>query len=217
MNADRQQAMQAHRCNDRYLPGIRLPANIKCLSDLGLGVEPGTVYLLVVPSHAFRTTLRMLRSAIEERSIEPATVTLLWGTKGMETESGFLMSQVIDEVWDDSSRQGVLSGPSFAGEVARGLPTALTLAATGDALAQEMADCFRQDTVRIYHHTDLLGVQLGGTIKNVMAIATGISDGLGLGANARAALMTRGLAELMRLGRRLGGRTGHFHGTGRYG
>ena len=137
---------------------------------------------------------------------------ICWGTKGFEPDSSLLLSDVFEQVMDENAVPAVVSGPSFAGEVARGLPSALTVAAANDEDASAVAAWFRDARTRVYTSTDLRGVQLGGAIKNVMAIAAGISDGLGFGANARAALITRGLTELARLGEALGGRPETFMG-----
>jgi glycerol-3-phosphate dehydrogenase (NAD(P)+) len=148
----------------------------------------------------FRATLEAL-----ETHAAPTAI-LAWATKGLEPASGRPLSQVATEVLDHERAYGVISGPTFAREVAQGLPTAITAAARDAATAEAIAQWLRNDRVRVYTSTDVLGVQLGGAIKNVLAIATGISDGLGLGANARAALITRGLAEMRRLIEALGGR-----------
>jgi len=137
---------------------------------------------------------------------------ICWGTKGFESGTGLLLSEVFDQVLGHTAQPAVLSGPSFATEVAQRLPTALTVAARNETVADTVASWFRDNRTRVYTSTDLSGVQLGGAIKNVMAIAAGISDGLGFGANARAALITRGLTEMSRLGIVLGGQVETFMG-----
>jgi glycerol-3-phosphate dehydrogenase (NAD(P)+) len=200
------QHMAAERCNQRYLPDVTLHDNIEVFNDFDAAVADVSRFLAVVPSHAFPDTLARLHAA------NPADKTLVWGTKGLAPGGGRLLSEVAHELLGDTTRLAVISGPSFAGEVARGLPSALTVAAADIASAEAVASWFRSDRMRIYSSDDLPGVQLGGAIKNVMAIATGISDGLGLGANSRAALITRGLAEMTRLGQALGGRMETFMG-----
>jgi glycerol-3-phosphate dehydrogenase (NAD(P)+) len=141
-----------------------------------------------------------------------ADAIVAWATKGLEPGTGKLLSQAAAEVLGGTGELGVISGPSFAREVAMGLPTALTVAAEREETAQVIAQWLRNSRLRVYTSGDMAGVQLGGAIKNVIAIAAGISDGLGFGANARAALITRGLAELTRLGVAMGGRPETFMG-----
>lgn len=197
------------RCNQRYLPEVGFPENLQIEATLSRLVNPQLNFLVAVPSHAFHATLLLLRQAIEQSGKRPSEATIIWGTKGFDPQNGDLLSDVVLQVFPQIKAFGSISGPSFAGETAQGLPTALTLAA---AYPQALADCFRTPTTRVYYSTDLIGVQAGGAVKNVMAIATGISDGLGYGANARAALITRGLAELKRLGMALGGVAETFNG-----
>lgn len=195
------QARLAHeRENARYLPGIHFPENLHIREDLIEAVEEASQLLLVVPSHAFRATLEAIKPRLPKETI------LAWATKGLEPATGHLLSQVATNVLGEDRALGVISGPTFAKEVAQGLPTAVTVAAHTNATAEAIAAWLRSDRVRVYTSTDLVGVELGGAIKNVLAIATGISDGLGLGANARAALITRGLAEMRRLTEALGGK-----------
>lgn len=195
------QAQLAHaRENARYLPGVHFPDNLVIREDLPTLAPEVAHLLVVVPSHAFRATLEVLRPHL------PAEAIVAWATKGLEPATGRLLSQVAADVLGDRQPLGVISGPTFAKEVAQGLPTAVTVAARDLAAAEAIAEWLRSDRVRVYTSTDVVGVELGGAIKNVLAIATGISDGLGFGANARAALITRGLAEMRRLCEALGGR-----------
>lgn len=195
------QARLAHeRENVRYLAGVRFPENLVIREDLLETAAEAAHLLLVVPSHAFRATLEALKSRI------PAQAIVAWATKGLEPATGQLLSQVATDVLGKDRALGAISGPTFAKEVAQGLPTAVTVAARDAVTAETIATWLRSDRVRVYTSTDLVGVELGGAIKNVLAIATGISDGLGLGANARAALITRGLAEMRRLTEALGGK-----------
>lgn len=199
-DAARQANLARERENTRYLPGVRFPENLSIREDLLETAEEATHLLLVVPSHAFRATLEALKSRL------PAKAIVAWATKGLEPATGRLLSQVAADVLGKGRAFGAISGPTFAKEVAHGLPTAVTVAAHDAATAEAIAAWLRSDRVRAYTSTDLVGVELGGAIKNVLAIATGISDGLGLGANARAALITRGLAEMRRLIEALGGK-----------
>lgn len=194
------------RENAVFLPGIRLPENLTVTADLRQLAASQRQFLVAVPSHAFRATLRALKPHVT------ADTVLAWATKGLEPGSGKLLSDVVAEELPGLRASGVVSGPTFAREVALHLPTALTVASTAPAVAEHIAGWLRNERIRVYTSTDVAGVQLGGAIKNVMAIAAGISDGLGFGANARAALVTRGLAELTRLGTALGGRAETFMG-----
>ncbi len=194
------------RENAQHLPGIRFPDHLEVCDDLAAVVRSETCFIIAVPSHAFRATLVAMKPHLAR------TALVAWATKGLEPGSQRLLSSVFDEVLDADIGHGAISGPSFAVEVARGLPTALTVAAVNIDWAEAIAAWLRNDHMRVYTSQDLTGVQLGGAIKNVIAIAAGISDGLGYGANARAALITRGLAEITRLGVALGGRLETFMG-----
>jgi len=198
--------LRVARENATYLPGFRFPDNLTVSEELDQ-LTRNTAHLLVaVPSHAFRSTLAGLAGALRADGV------IAWATKGFEPGSGKLLSVVRDEVLGERGQFAVISGPTFAIEVAKALPTACTAAASTTDVAERVAGWLRNDRMRVYTTTDVAGVQLGGAIKNVMAIAAGISDGLGFGANARAALITRGLAELARLGVALGGRAETFMG-----
>ena len=194
------------RENAHYLPGIHFPDSLHIEANLARLAGTAQQFLLAVPSHAFRATLKALKPHLDSGA------TLAWATKGLEPGSGKLLSAVLAEELPALRAYGVVSGPSFAREVALNLPTALTVASSDTAVAERIAQWLRNERVRVYTSTDVTGVQLGGAIKNVIAIAAGISDGLGFGANARAALVTRGLAELARLGTALGGRAETFMG-----
>ena len=193
------------RSNQRYLPDIPFPERLTPTADIDQLALTCRHFLLAVPSPAFRLTLQQLRPRAEIDA-------LVWATKGLEPGTGKLMSQVVEEELGTETPAAVISGPTFAREVAQNLPSALTAAATEQWLAEMVAGWLHNARVRVYTSDDLAGVQLGGAIKNVMAIAAGISDGLGFGANARAALITRGLAELTRLGVAMGGRQETFMG-----
>ena len=201
------QAMAKSQSNEAYLPGIPLEPRITPSDNFEEAANASRL-VLAVPSHAFRAVLTQLK----EHLPRDKRCYICWGTKGFEPDSSLLLSDVFEQVMDENAVPAVVSGPSFAGEVARGLPSALTVASANDDDASAVAAWFRDARTRVYTSTDLRGVQLGGAIKNVMAIAAGISDGLGFGANARAALITRGLTELARLGEALGGRPETFMG-----
>ena len=197
---DAMQSMADRRENSRYLPGIPIPDLITPTADFDRATSGASNILLVVPSHSFPSILQRLA---HNRSEE---MTLVWGSKGLAPGSGLLLSELVQSMLGDRVTPAVISGPSFAAEIAKGLPAALTVGAKQLDVAEDVAGWFRNERVRIYPSDDLAGVQLGGAIKNIMAIATGISDGLRLGANSRAALITRGLAEMNRLALALGGR-----------
>lgn len=205
-DAARQARLEHERQNSVYLPGIPFPANLHVRDALAEVAKSSSRFLVAVPSHAFHATLAALKPLLSAGTV------LAWATKGLEPGSGKLLSQVAQEVLDDERPRAVISGPTFAREVALGLPTALAVASESESVAEEVASWLRNDRVRVYTSSDVAGVQLGGAIKNVMAIAAGISDGLGFGANARAALITRGLAELTRLGIAMGGQKETFMG-----
>lgn len=199
-DAARQAQLAHERENTRYLPGVRFPEDLLIREDLLATVEAAGHVLLAAPSHAFRATLEAIKDRLA------ADAVLAWASKGLEPATGRLLSQVATEVLGEKRAIGLISGPTFAKEVAHGLPTAVAVAARDVTSAETIASWLRNERVRVYTGCDLVGVELGGAVKNVLAIATGISDGLGLGANARAALITRGLAEMRRLTEALGGK-----------
>jgi len=194
------------RENRRYLPGIAFPDRLTVGADLAATLTGVDLALVVVPSHAYRATLERVRSHL------PVTAGLAWATKGLEPGSGRFLHEVTAEVLGETWPAAAISGPSFAGEVAQGLPTAVTVAAREVQHARRVATVLHGSNLRAYTSTDVIGVELGGAIKNVLAIAAGIADGLGFGANARAALITRGLAEMVRLGLAAGGQRETFMG-----
>ena len=198
-------AMRRSRCNERYLPDAAFPEVLQIALDLDAALEDGGDVLIAVPSHAFRGTLEHLKPRLRGHS------RIAWATKGFEAGSGLLPHQVIAEVL--GARAGaVLSGPTFAREVGAGLPTAMTIASRDDAFARDLAERLSGPRFRAYLQSDLMGVEVGGAVKNVIAIGCGIADGMGFGANTRVALITRGLAEMMRLGVRLGAARDTFMG-----
>lgn len=183
------------RRNERYLPGIELPASLRVSADFTESVAGAALALAATPVAGLREVSRRLGTAAP----------VIWLCKGFEEGSGALPHQIVEQTLGAHARCGALSGPSFAQEVAHNLPCALTLAARDAAFARQAASLLHGGRLRVYYSSDLVGVEVGGAVKNVMAIAAGISDGLGLGLNARAALITRGLAEITRLGAALGG------------
>ena len=192
-------AMSSTRINERYLPGRAFPEGLVIAADLPALLSSADLALVAVTTAGLRETLEKIKSA---RQGLPA----IWLCKGFEKGSAKLPHQICDEVLGSDVDCGVLSGPSFADEVARGLPTAVTLASRRAGFARDAARALHGPTFRVYSSDDLTGVEVAGAVKNVMAIAAGMSDGLRCGLNARAALITRGLAEITRLGVALGGR-----------
>jgi glycerol-3-phosphate dehydrogenase (NAD(P)+) len=199
-DAEQIEAMRATRYNLHYLPDILLPANIELSTDFPAALAAAELVIIAVPTAALRPTLHELVRLSRQFSV-------LWVCKGFEAETAKLPHQVASEVLPEGFKYGVLSGPSFAQEVARGFPTALTLASADEEFARSTAQALHHAYLRVYASTDMVGVEVGGAVKNVLAIAAGICDGMGLGHNARAALLTRGLAEITRLGLKLGGRS----------
>jgi glycerol-3-phosphate dehydrogenase (NAD(P)+) len=199
------QALRRDRENKAFLPGVPLPQKVEPETELAQALAGVDEVLVVVPSHAFRAVLSQLCGLVDHR---PG---ISWATKGFEPGSQRLLSEVAAELLPQSDL-AVLSGPTFAGEVARGLPTAITVAASTERHALRLANLLHAPWFRAYTSDDLIGVQVGGASKNVLAIAAGIADGLGFGANTRAALITRGLTEIMRLGIQLGGKPETFMG-----
>lgn len=198
-------AMQRARCNERYLPDAAFPPALAVCGELASTLDGVRDALIAVPSHAFRATLEQVADYLK-----PET-RIAWATKGFEISSGLLPHQVAGEILGD--RPGaVLSGPTFAREVGAGLPTAMTVASRDAAFAKELASRLTGPNFRAYMQTDIMGVEVGGAVKNVIAIGSGIADGMGFGANTRVALITRGLAEMMRLGVRLGASRETFMG-----
>ena len=192
------------RTNRQFLPGFSLPESLKLTSDFNVAVK-ADLALIVVPTAGLRETLRAIVSCGK-------AIPIIWGGKGFEAESAKLPHQIVLEEYEKVAPYGVLSGPSFAQEVAQGLPAALTLASRDEEFSKNTAAQIHSSRLRVYSSNDTIGVETGGAIKNVITIAAGISDGMGLGHNARAALITRGLAEISRLGIKLGGRMETFMG-----
>jgi glycerol-3-phosphate dehydrogenase (NAD(P)+) len=205
---DREQmaSMVGEGRNRRYLPEHEFPADLELSADLDAAAAGTRFALLVVPSHAFNELCRDLASR------GAALRGLIWATKGFEPGSGRLLHEVAADAIAGALPTAVLSGPTFANEIARGLPAAVTCASTEIRFADQVAELFRNDHFRVYTSTDIVGVEIGGAVKNVLAVAAGIADGLGFGANTRAALITRGLREIMRFGSAMGGQPESFMG-----
>jgi len=205
-------AMGAARENTEYLPGFALPPQLAVSASLAdalahLDADDGAGAPLLIAA----CPVAGLRPLLEQ--LKPFSIpNVVWLCKGFEGGSGLLPHQVVREVLGDSVPGAALSGPSFAQEVARGMPCALTVASESEALREQVVAAVHGGSIRIYSCDDMVGVEVGGAVKNVLAIATGVADGLGLGLNARAALITRGLAEITRLGVALGGNAGTFMG-----
>lgn len=193
------QAMREQRSNPFYLPGYTFPDTLLVEQDIATAVAASRDLLLVVPSHSFVSLLEQLKPHIQSHH------RIIWATKGLEPETGRFLGSVAEEIIGDTQPLAVLSGPTFAKEMAAGLPTAITLASKDENLLDDFANKLHcQKSFRVYKSHDLVGVQLGGAVKNVVAIGAGVSDGMGFGANARTALITRGLAEMSRLSQALG-------------
>jgi glycerol-3-phosphate dehydrogenase (NAD(P)+) len=203
---DQMAAMMGERRNRRYLPDFEFPANLHVNADLDDALAGAQFALAVVPSHGFQELCECLATRATKLK------GLFWATKGFDPGSGRLLHEVAADTITTSLPTAVLSGPTFANEIARGLPAAVSCASANAEFAEQVAELFRNDRFRVYASTDMIGVEIGGAVKNVLAIAAGIADGLGFGANTRAALITRGLREIMRFGTALGGRTESFMG-----
>ena len=192
--------LDTDRENTKYLPGVAFPSLLSSTASLEQALSGAILILIAVPSHAFRDLILKIKPLLVRNA------RVAWATKGLELETGHLLHNVIAEILGPLTPSGVLSGPSFALEVAHGQPTAITMASASEAFATDLVALFHSTHFRPYRSQDIIGVQLGGAIKNVLAIAAGLAEGLGFGANARAALITRGLSEMIRLGTALGGR-----------
>lgn len=205
-NQEHIRRLQYDRENQRYLPHFAFPDNLKITADLQEAAAFSSLLLISVPSHAFKETLLNIKPLVGSQ------IQIAWATKGFDPENGLLLNQIVEQIFSVQTPSAVLSGPTFAKEVAANLPTAMTIAASDLAFANQLAGVFSSSRFRSYTSTDMTGVQVGGAIKNVLAIAAGIADGLGFGANTRAALITRGLTEIIRLGTQLGGKQETFMG-----
>ncbi|WP_166372126.1 NAD(P)H-dependent glycerol-3-phosphate dehydrogenase [Psychromonas sp. SA13A] len=205
--ADHIQRLQSDRENKAFLPGVTFPERLQPESDLAKCIAATDTILLVVPSHVFGLVLSQVKPLLRPEH------RIAWATKGLEAETGRLLQEVARDIVGEAYPLAVLSGPTFAMEVAKGLPTAVAVAGTDLSFTQHLSELFHnQSNFRAYISEDFTAVQLGGAVKNVIAIGAGLADGLGFGANARTALITRGLAELTRLGVALGAAESSFMG-----
>ena len=204
-NAGHVSGMRKARANPMYLGDFSFHDNLQVEDDLGAAIDGADLILSVVPTAGFRNILKQIKAL---KSTQP----IIWAHKGLEPETAKLPFEVALEELGNEQHWGALSGPSFAAELVRGLPTAVTLAANHADFALQAANLIHGNNLRVYDSTDVVGVSVGGAVKNVMAIAAGISDGMGFGNNARAALITRGLAEMTRFGVALGAKTETFMG-----
>jgi glycerol-3-phosphate dehydrogenase (NAD(P)+) len=193
-------AMASKRENDRFLPGASFPDTLCLEANLQAAVESADIVLLCVPSHAFPDLLQQVTAFMR-----PGT-RAAWASKGFEPGSGRFLHEVVEDAIGAQSPGAVITGPSFAREVADDVPTAVTVASRDLDFAEHLAGLLHFGNFRTYTTDDIVGAELGGAVKNVLAVGTGIADGMGLGANTRAALITRGLAEMMRLSQALGAR-----------
>lgn len=199
--------MQQTRSNQKYLEQFTFPECLHPVSDLAEAIANSTYILIVVPSHAFAETVELIAPLVQ------AHHQVVWASKGLEPGTGNLLLTVAEQFLPNSTPLAVLSGPTFAAEMAAGLPTAITLSSSCNTLNQTFGALLHDPKrFRVYMNTDMVGVQLGGAVKNVIAIGAGLADGLGFGANARTALITRGLAEMKRLGLALGAENDTFMG-----
>lgn len=202
-NASKADKINQDRQNKQYLSGVELPDSLRISSDLDFVVSESDEVIIAIPSHGFKSLLSKLPNHITRIS---------WLTKGIDPETNRLLSDCVAECFGPGTAMAVISGPSFAKEVANGLPTALTIAGNNSDHMRTLRLLFHHGMMRIYLSDDLIGVQLGGAMKNVLAIACGISDGLHYGANSQAALITRGLVEMRRLGQKMGALDSTFMG-----
>lgn len=203
---DHVSALARDRQNTQYLPGIIFPDNLAVTADLAEIAAFSNLILVSVPSHAFKDTLLQLKPYAS------ADIRIALATKGFNSDDGSLLHKIVADIFSVQTPVAVLSGPTFAREVAADLPTAVTIAASAPDVSGQLADILHSGHFRTYTSDDIIGVEVGGAVKNVLAIAAGIADGLGFGANTRAALITRGLNEIIRLGVKMGGKQETFMG-----
>jgi len=204
-DASQCRSLVTERINGLYLPGAIIPQQVRITADISLALQTSDVIVVAVPASALREILKQIAANLPLAGV-------VWLCKGFEPGTAKFAHQVADEELPPAQPRAVLSGPSFASEVARGLPAAVTLASRDKKFAALASQALHTGVFRVYSSDDVIGVETGGAVKNVIAIAAGVCDGLQLGASARAALITRGLAEITRLGMRLGGRSDTFMG-----
>jgi glycerol-3-phosphate dehydrogenase (NAD(P)+) len=205
-DAAHMRTLEADRVNAEYLPGCKFPPSLRAVADLRAAVQGADDVLLAVPSHALHPVLRTVAPMLAPGQ------GVISACKGLEPETGKLVHEVVQDIVGRERKLAVISGPTFAKEVGLGMPTAVTVASTDAEYAEKVVHALHGNGFRAYTSDDVIGVEVGGSVKNVLAIAVGIADGLGLGANTRAGVITRGLAEIMRLGEALGGRRETFMG-----
>lgn len=206
-NPSKMAILAEERQNREFLPDVAFPESLQITSDIAAALGAVKDILIVVPSHVFADVLLQIKPFLRPDH------RIMWATKGLERDTGRLLQEVVLQIVGENHPLAVLSGPTFAKELAQGMPTAISLAATDRQFADEMQQRIHcSKSFRVYLNDDMVGVQLGGAIKNVIAIGAGISDGMGFGANARTALITRGLAEISRLGASLGANPNTFMG-----
>ena len=198
--------LEKDKKNQRYLPDFVFPEKLKVTDNLQQAATFSSLILISVPSHAFKDTLLKIKPFLTSSS------KIAWATKGFNPEDGSLLHSLVEQTIGKQIETAILSGPTFAREVAADLPTAITIASKSAQFSAQLANIFHNQRFRTYTSSDIIGVQVGGAVKNVLAIAAGIADGLGFGANTRAALITRGLNEIIRLGSKLGGHPDTFMG-----
>ena len=200
------QLLADQRCNQQFLPDVTFPERLQLTDNIEQALASPAWVLIAIPSHAYRSFLQINAHLFKQ------DIGIAWASKGLESGSGKLIHQVVAEELPQCKKTAVMSGPTFAGEVARNLPTSITVASESEDFSRQISDDLHSGRFRVYLSDDLIGVELGGSIKNILAIAAGAADGLGFGANTRAALITRGLAEMMRLGEAMGARKETFMG-----
>jgi glycerol-3-phosphate dehydrogenase (NAD(P)+) len=199
--------LKRDRANEAFLPGIALPDLLIPEADLATALAASNNVLVVVPSHVFGSVLEQAKPLLRDDA------RIIWATKGLEPETGRLLQEVARDIVGDKYPLAVLSGPTFAKELAAGLPTAISIAGTDVTFIKDLVELLHSPKrLRVYENDDFIGLQLGGAVKNVIAISAGMSDGIGFGANARTALITRGLVELTRLGEAMGAKASTFMG-----
>lgn len=205
-DAARMRQLETERVNADYLPGCKFPPSLRAVADLRAAVTGAADVLIAVPSHALHPVLRTVGPMLQPGQ------GIISACKGLEPETGKLVHEVVEDIIGRGRKLAVISGPTFAKEVGLGMPTAVTVASTDAEYAERVVHALHGNGFRAYTSDDVIGVEVGGSVKNVLAIAVGIADGLGLGANTRAGVITRGLAEIMRLGEAMGGHRETFMG-----
>ena len=206
-NSTKIEKMSQERCNNEFLPGVFFPDSLDLTSDIEFVVKQSDILLIVVPSLVFSSVLKQIKDYLKPDQI------IAWATKGCDPEKGRILSQVVEDVIGSDVLMVVLSGPTFAKELALGLPTAISIAGNNDEAVDRVSQLIHSSkNFRVYKNSDMVGLQIGGCVKNVIAIGAGLSDGLGFGANARTALITRGLIEIQRLGVAMGANKDSFLG-----